>query len=149
MTADATRRFETKVKKSDDGCHTWLASRGTAGYGQFKLYDATIGAHRAAYMLYIGPIPEGLYVCHECDNKLCVNPEHLFVGTQKDNMRDMDRKGRRTVVSRATGYGRINDKDIAAVKFLHPFLSNRAISRTMGNLSHTTVNRILLGGIYA
>jgi hypothetical protein len=87
-------RFWKLVDKSGD-CWTWKASLTTHGYGQFVLpYHHHIGAHRFAYELENGPVPAGLVVCHRCDNPPCVNPAHLWVGTQGDNLRDMHGKGR-------------------------------------------------------
>lgn len=71
-------------------CWEWQASFGNSGYGQF---DCGL-AHRAAYRLLVGKIPDGLVVLHSCDNKKCVNPSHLHLGTQKDNIRDASSKGR-------------------------------------------------------
>jgi HNH endonuclease len=79
------------------GCWLWLAavkSQQQPQRGHFDLDDRTIGAHRAAWILYKGEIPNGLSVLHHCDNSLCVNPGHLFLGTQRDNMADMVQKGR-------------------------------------------------------
>lgn len=77
------------------GCWIWTGPMNSSGYGQVQ--HGKRGrklAHRASWECFVGPIGHGLVVCHKCDNKLCVNPTHLFVGTQKDNIRDMDRKGR-------------------------------------------------------
>ena len=94
---DAPTRFWLKVAKSD-GCWEWTAGRSTGGYGQFKLYingrHRTINAHRAGWLLFKGPIPDGMEVCHRCDNPPCVRLDHLFLGTISDNARDMVAKGR-------------------------------------------------------
>lgn len=93
-------RFESKIFHSPCGCWFWTASVRPDGYGQIMTKKGLPRkANRAAWEIYRGQIPEGLFVCHTCDNKLCVNPDHLFLGTALDNVRDMDRKGRRVVVS--------------------------------------------------
>jgi hypothetical protein len=76
-------------------CWVWCGStRGATGYGQVCVKYRLVQAHRFAYELQNGPVPDGLLVLHKCDNKLCVRPSHLFLGTHADNMRDRDGKGR-------------------------------------------------------
>lgn len=75
-------------------CWEWLWGRNANGYGVFKFDGKYIATHRVSWMIVNGDIPEGLYVCHSCDNRLCVNPNHLWLGTHQDNMDDMFQKGR-------------------------------------------------------
>jgi len=93
---DLFTRFTEKYKVCPDtGCWLWTASFGSMGYGQILNDKNKIeGAHRVAYALYHGEIGNN-FVLHKCDNKPCVNPDHLFLGTQDDNVKDMDAKGRR------------------------------------------------------
>lgn len=88
-------RFWTKVLPVESGCWEWQAGRNEHGYGLFATRrSGRSRAHRVAYERFVGPIPEGLHVLHTCDNPPCVNPAHLFLGTVKDNSKDMMRKGR-------------------------------------------------------
>ncbi len=90
---DMAERFWEKVDKSGE-CWLWTSTCYPNGRGQFKVHGKTLKAYRVAYELAYGPIPEGLMVCHKCDNPTCVRPEHLFLGTCGDNLRDASAKGR-------------------------------------------------------
>lgn len=77
----------------ESGCIEWQAST-VLGYGRVRVGGKTVGAHRVAYELEFGPIPDGLHLLHLCDNRKCINPKHLRPGTPQDNMDDMKSKGR-------------------------------------------------------
>lgn len=88
-------RFERKFTPvTESGCWLWLAASNLKGYGYFWFGEYGHAAHRAAWIIYRGPIPAGMHVLHKCDTPSCVNPNHLFLGTQQDNTDDMLRKGR-------------------------------------------------------
>ena len=91
----ARERFWNKVDRRDPfSCWVWKAASATNGYGRFKFRGAMQRANRVAWWLTHGPVPKGLWVLHHCDNKLCVNPSHLFLGTPTDNVLDMVKKNR-------------------------------------------------------
>lgn len=109
-------RFEEKyIPEPNSGCWLWIANINQDGYGKIRNTDGTsIKAHRAAWELYKGPIPEhnsfhGMCVCHTCDNPCCVNPDHLFLATHQENVRDMVKKGRAAKIG-LTGEANHNSK---------------------------------------
>ena len=114
MTEKIKERFESKFVKTD-GCWEWLAYRFPSGYGQFKIPGEEMRAHRVSYRLYVGDIPAGMCVCHQCDNPGCVNPNHLFLGTQADNIHDC-RDKRRGVSPSGEKNGKIKLTDSQVLK---------------------------------
>lgn len=109
MTIPLAERFYQKVDKNGplhpdlrSRCWVWTGCRSRHGYGRISVERKPRGAHRVSYELHVEPIPHGLHVMHKCDNPCCVNPSHLTVGTQQDNVRDMVQKGRRVANTRLT-----------------------------------------------
>lgn len=98
MRGSTKERLLAGCKPDDAGCWIWQKGRGSGSpthrYGRISHEGVPINAHRASWIVHRGPIPSGIEVLHKCDVPLCVNPEHLFLGTKGDNMRDMAAKGR-------------------------------------------------------
>jgi hypothetical protein len=100
-------RFDSSyIPEPNSGCWLWFGTqRSYKGYGAITINSIAVSAHRFSWELHRSKIPEGLYVCHRCDNPYCVNPDHLFIGTPKQNTQDMIRKNRRSKSSYPRAYG--------------------------------------------
>lgn len=129
-------RFWAKVNKSD-GCWLWTASSFRDGYGQiFATVDGkrrNLRAHIIAYTLAYGDVPEGMFVCHHCDNPPCVRPDHLFLATNKENQEDMARKGRGRYGER-NGRSKLRAADVAAIRldYANGQINKAALARQFG-----------------
>ncbi|HNZ67149.1 MAG TPA: HNH endonuclease signature motif containing protein [Planctomycetota bacterium] len=98
LTDKNIKNFWKKVdKKGEDECWEWTACKNKYNYGQFQINYKMYLSHRISWILENGDIPENYCICHSCDNPLCCNPNHLFLGTHKDNIADRDKKGRQAI----------------------------------------------------
>lgn len=116
----ALERLMSKVRKDgNSGCWDWTASKDTHGYGHLRYQGRIKLAHRMSYELHCGAIPAGMQVCHHCDNRICLNPEHLFLGTWRDNMIDKLAKGRQSRVRQPGSknpLAKLSEADIRAIR---------------------------------
>lgn len=137
-------RFWPKVRVAE-GCWEWLGARQTSGYGAFRMSQPRrmVAAHRAAYELTYGPIPEGLVVCHHCDNPTCVRPDHLFLGTLADNSADMVAK-RRSCAGQRHGNHKLTTAQVAEIRRLYAAgtVSQHKLAEAFG-VSQPHIHRIV------
>lgn len=130
---EATRLWARCDRSDPDGCWEWQSTRYPGGYGRFYGDAGPERAHRAAYRLTFGPIPPGRLVCHHCDNRACINPHHLFLGTHRENMADMDAKGRRPTGANGGVRTALSAEQFAEVKaLLAEGHSQRSLAKRFG-----------------
>lgn len=109
------KRFWNKVRKTKT-CWVWTAGKYWDGYGKFRASGKSQRTHRFSYEIKNGKIPFGMCVLHKCDNRACVNPKHLFIGTKKDNCFDMFKKGRSGLVGEKHPISKLTRPDIIKIR---------------------------------
>lgn len=134
-------RFMVKTKISTNGCIEWQAAEYKNGYGKFGHIRASCDyAHRVSWRIFRGEIPKGMMVLHKCDNRKCINHEHLFLGNQADNIHDMHNKNRQRK-SKITG------SDLSKMQAMsHRGITQLAISKEF-SISQALVSLLLLGKV--
>lgn len=151
---DPVIRFWAKVDRSGgpDACWTWTASQRIAfGYGMFCISRfKSVSAHRFSWELHNGPIPKGLSILHRCDNPKCVNPAHLTIGSQKENIQDASQKGRLVRPSGArNGQSKLTDKDVQTIRRLRAQKVPIATVAAQFGVSLATISMIVHGKRWA
>lgn len=105
-----------RSRLAENGCWEWTWSKATGGYGGFFRDGKSQRAHRVSYEAFVGKIPKGLVIRHACDNPACINPDHLDVGTMKDNALDREARGRRDVKGEQIGTSKLTEKEVLEIK---------------------------------
>lgn len=139
-------RFWAKVKKTHK-CWLWTASLSAGRYGNIGLggRGRMVKAHRASWVLHFGEIPKGMNVLHRCDNTICVRPDHLFLGTQAQNIADMDRKGRRRP-SRGERFpqSKLTEKSVRKIRDMYiPGQVRQVDLAKMFGVSHVVIGKVI------
>lgn len=150
MTCSTEQRLLKKTRKNKNGCLEFLAAKLHSGYGVMRNESMKMEvAHRISYRHFVGPIPEGLFVLHKCDNRICINPDHLFIGTKADNSRDMVNKGRSTKGER-NPRAKLMEADVAKIKNLlkSGLLSHHEIASKFG-VCRATISMIAIGRLWS
>ena len=139
-------RFWSHVEKSDT-CWLWRKSRDRQGYGQFGVITSRYKlAHRVAWELTYGPIPKGSKVLHRCDNPPCVRPDHLFLGSQADNVHDMIAKGRQhDLKGEEHPLARLTEDDVHAIRAMHANGARTTELATRFHVQRGAISKIVHG----
>ena len=134
------KQFEDHISpEPNSGCWLWDGKGKADGYCQINISQRAQYIHRFAYERYCGPIPPGMFVCHTCDVRCCVNPDHLFLGSHADNMADMERKGRQSKGIKVHT-ARLTPKQVLEIR--HSAKATREVARQYG-VAQSTVMDIL------
>lgn len=132
-------RFWEKVEKTES-CWNWIGATDSVGYGNLRISGKTYRSHVLSYLINIGEIPKGLCVLHKCDNRKCVNPDHLFLGTKKDNTADMWQKGRANIAhGERSGRAQLTEREVIEIRKLHNQGKSTRDLASQFNISHSGI----------
>lgn len=160
ITTQNIHNFNAKVDKSGplpdqsnphytglNRCWVWTGATTNRGYGSINLRRVMVGSHRFAFIVKNGSIPDGSQVLHRCDNPACVNPDHLFLGSRSDNMKDMCSKDRHNKpFGESHSSCKLTDKQVDEIRRIHQ--SRKITHRELGcmfGVSHNNIGQILRG----
>lgn len=138
--------FYSYTDKRSNGCWEWRLSRDKDGYGKVQVFGKYYKAHRVSWELNNGEIPPGLFVCHKCDNPSCVNPNHLFLGTNSENIKDSFLKGRSNQRGANNGAAVLSEKQVIEIRsrYENERISQRELARQYG-ITQSAVSTIITG----
>ena len=141
-TCTTIESFEKKVIKTND-CWEWQGCLQVNGYGKVGYKNKTMSTHRLAYLFYKGALIEGKVIMHSCDNRKCVNPDHLTQGTQQDNVDDYQKKGRHRVPKGENSpKAKLNRQQVLSIRNQKGKKPERTLAKEFG-VSQMTINKIL------
>ena len=131
---------------SPTGCWLWTGCRHHQGYGRIGWLGTVTKTHRVAYTLFIGPIPDGMFVLHHCDNPPCCNPDHLYIGTQTDNMRDRKERDRHNAPRGSkAGPAKLTESDVLNIRKMLATSTATGVELAMRyNVTPSTISSIRL-----
>lgn len=145
MDANIKKRINSKYTVNpESGCWIYTGGLSTGGYGQFSIKHKNFIAHRVSYEANVGKIPKGMLVCHTCDVRHCINPDHLFLGTPKDNAVDMVEKGRKFVLKGSDNHmTNLSEKDVVKIRKMHSMGTKQTNICAIYKVSPCTISNIV------
>lgn len=147
LNTDKNRFYSNIAINKDIDCLEWTGTLKNNGYGQFKtLSKKWMHAHRLSYEVFIGNIPDNLCVLHKCDNRKCVNPEHLWLGTKKDNTQDMINKNRKVIVplqGESNGMSKLTKENVKSIRQTYSNIINCTQLSKVYGVSISAIDRIV------
>lgn len=137
--------IEKKTIKTESGCWEWQGATNGRGYGQVRINYKLKQTHRLSWELYHMPIPSGMFVLHRCDNRLCCNPDHLFLGSYKDNLNDMVSKARDRFRGEHNGQAKLADTQVEEIRSMLASGVPQHVIASKYSVNQTTISNINTG----